>query len=221
MYLNEPNLQIEEVDHIEIPSDFRLGGWVYILSNECMPGIYKIGMTTITPAARAKELSSATGVPIPFKVEAYFHCESPAEAEASIHKALQDCRVNNSREFFKHELKDLKWICREFCQASADESVAELAMQYDFISFEKLEELNVEMLFEELNICTFGDRLAIAERLIRLGVNHIVSNPSYLYRSIVFANDAIYSIRNLELQHVERELDEVAAYQEMNDGQIS
>lgn len=221
MYLNEPNLQIEEVDHIPVPIDFRLGGWVYILSNECMPGIYKIGMTSSSPEIRAKDLSSATGVPAPFKVEASFHCESPSNAEASIHLALQDCRVNNSREFFKNDLKELKWVCREFCQASTNETVAELAMQYDFISFERLDDLNVESLFEDLGICTLGDRLAIAERLIRIGVNHIVSNPSYLYRSIVFSNDAIFSIRNIELQHVERELDAAAAHQEINDGQIS
>jgi hypothetical protein len=221
MYLNEPKMQIEEVDHIAVPSDFRLGGWVYILSNDCMPGIYKVGMTTNSPSARAKELSSSTGVPIPFNVEASFHCDNPAEAEASIHLALKEERVNESREFFKIEISELKNVCREFCQASADESVAELAMQYDFISFEVLDELNVSELFHDIGIATFGDKLAIAERLIRLGAVHFIDEYIYHHRSIVFINDGIYSIRNLEAQHVERELDEVVAPQEIDNGQIA
>lgn len=208
MYLNKPNLQIEEVDYIQIPSDFRLAGWVYILSNECMPGIYKVGMTTNSPFARAKEISSATGVPVPFKVEASFHSDSPAETEGKIHAALSAERINDSREFFKIDLSELKDVCREFCQAAADETVAELAMQYDFISFESLDELNVSALFDEIGINTFGDKLAIAERLIRLSVGKLTRDYIYNNRSVVFINDDIHIIRNLEAQHVEGVIEE-------------
>ena len=40
-------------------------GWVYILTNEAMPGLVKIGYTMNDPAIRAEELSSDTGVPLP------------------------------------------------------------------------------------------------------------------------------------------------------------
>lgn len=208
MYLNEPNLQIEEVDHIQIPGDFRLAGWVYILSNECMPGIYKVGMTTNSPFARAKEISSATGVPVPFKVEASFHSDSPAETEGKIHNALRGERVNDSREFFRISLSQLKDVCREYCQASTDETVAEMAMQYDFISFESLDELNVSALFDEIGINTFGSKLAIAERLIRLSVEKFTTEHIYNNRSVVFIDDEIHIIRNLEAQHVEGAIEE-------------
>lgn len=43
-------------------------GYVYIISNQAMPGIFKIGFTLKDPELRAKELDS-TGVPYPFIVE--------------------------------------------------------------------------------------------------------------------------------------------------------
>ena len=39
-------------------------GWVYILTNEAMPGLVKIGWTMQDPAIRAEELSDSTAVPI-------------------------------------------------------------------------------------------------------------------------------------------------------------
>ena len=77
MHLGEIEKQPDILQSMEIPADFRMAGWVYVLSNEFMPGIYKIGMTTTSPATRAKELSSATGVPAPFKIEAAYHCDDP------------------------------------------------------------------------------------------------------------------------------------------------
>ena len=39
--------------------------WVYVLRNSSMPGLYKVGYTKLTPDERAKQLSNATGVPVP------------------------------------------------------------------------------------------------------------------------------------------------------------
>ena len=46
---------------------------VYVLTNEAMPGLVKIGLTADTVEARLTQLSSHTGVPLAF--ECYFAAE--------------------------------------------------------------------------------------------------------------------------------------------------
>ena len=48
-------------------SNIRMSGFVYILTNECMPGLVKIGSTQQDPVERARTLSN-TSVPFPFNV---------------------------------------------------------------------------------------------------------------------------------------------------------
>lgn len=75
-------------------------GYVYILTNEAMPGLVKIGKTTRDPGVRAKEISDATGVPIPFRVYDFFSCPDCNELEDAAHGAMADRRVSQNREFF-------------------------------------------------------------------------------------------------------------------------
>ena len=75
-------------------------GFVYILANSCMPGIYKVGMTTRSPRARADEISSATGVPEAFDVLYYAEVQNPCMEEKRVHAELAQYRVNEGREFF-------------------------------------------------------------------------------------------------------------------------
>ena len=42
-------------------------GYIYILSNPTFKELYKVGKTSRDPYERAEELSSATGIPTPFK----------------------------------------------------------------------------------------------------------------------------------------------------------
>lgn len=74
--------------------------WVYVLSNPTMPGTYKVGFTSKNPDKRAKELSNATGVALPYKVEWAFHCYNGFELEQEVHHHLNEYRLNNNREFF-------------------------------------------------------------------------------------------------------------------------
>jgi hypothetical protein len=76
-------------------------GYIYALTNVSTNGIVKIGKTQRDPEGRAKELSSATGVPTPFIVvyQAYFNdCD---KAEIFVHTKLEKYRVANNREFFQ------------------------------------------------------------------------------------------------------------------------
>lgn len=83
-----------------------LGGWVYALSNESFPDLLKIGLTTISPEDRAKQLSSS-GVPTPFKVEWSVQVKDAPKVEKQIHTHFADFRVNPSREFFRVTLSEL------------------------------------------------------------------------------------------------------------------
>lgn len=74
-------------------------GYVYILTNESMPGLVKIGKTTRDVAQRASELNH-TGVPFPFDVYAFEFSPDCNELERMMHERFADCRVNPAREFF-------------------------------------------------------------------------------------------------------------------------
>jgi hypothetical protein len=40
-------------------------GWIYVMRNKAMPGLFKIGFTMDDPCERANQLSCPTGVPMP------------------------------------------------------------------------------------------------------------------------------------------------------------
>jgi hypothetical protein len=73
---------------------------VYILTNEAMPGLVKIGLTSADLAGRIKQLFQ-TGVPLP--IELFFACEveDGAFVEGRPHDAFGDHRVSRNREFFR------------------------------------------------------------------------------------------------------------------------
>ena len=80
-------------------------GFIYIASNQGMPGIIKIGMTYKPPSTRLAELYT-TGVPHPFDLE--YQCRVPDRhaAERYLHDFFNEQRVNNSREFFAVSAND-------------------------------------------------------------------------------------------------------------------
>jgi hypothetical protein len=84
--------------------------WIYILSNPTIPDTLKIGYTNLSPELRAKQISSSTGVVVPFKVEWAFKCFDGNLMENEIHEALKEHRINNQREFFRVDLEEAKNI---------------------------------------------------------------------------------------------------------------
>jgi T5orf172 domain len=73
---------------------------VYLLTNEAMPGLVKVGRTSADLAGRIKQLFQ-TGVPLPF--ELFFACEvaDGTFVEGQLHDAFGDHRVSRNREFFR------------------------------------------------------------------------------------------------------------------------
>jgi len=84
--------------------------WVYILSNPTMPNMFKIGYTKNTPDERARQISNATGVALPYKVEWAFHCYDGFGLEQEVHHKLDSQRVNGNREFFEISLEEAKKV---------------------------------------------------------------------------------------------------------------
>lgn len=98
-------------------------GFVYCLSNPCMPGVLKIGMTHRSPMQCCQELSSSTSAPVPFTLLCYGEVQLPREAELYLHEALSDERINGSREFFKINFESVAALIQEntehFCMTDA------------------------------------------------------------------------------------------------------
>jgi len=84
--------------------------WVYVLSNPTTPGLLKIGYTKNSPEERAKQISAATGVALPYKVEWAYKCFNGETVEREVHHKLKAQRVNNNKEFFQISLEEAKEI---------------------------------------------------------------------------------------------------------------
>jgi hypothetical protein len=74
--------------------------FVYILTNEAMPGVIKIGMTTMPIENRMLQLDT-TGVPLPFECYYAARVNDQKRVEKALHEAFGDHRVRKSREFFR------------------------------------------------------------------------------------------------------------------------
>lgn len=74
---------------------------VYLLTNEAMPDMVKIGMTSYEDVGKRIAQLNTTGVPLPF--ELVFACRVPNGklVEGALHKAFAPNRVNPNREFFR------------------------------------------------------------------------------------------------------------------------
>ena len=89
-----------ELRHVKVES-----GFVYILSNELMPNIYKVGFTERNPDERANEITLKSGLPKQFKVEKYWRSNDPYIVEQRIHEALSE--FAQGKEFFKGDLNEI------------------------------------------------------------------------------------------------------------------
>ncbi len=85
--------------------------YLYCFSNECMPGIFKIGMTTRTPEIRLKEANSydTWRPPTPYKIDFAKKVYNVKQKEITLHKILTQytVRINPNREFFRVSLDEI------------------------------------------------------------------------------------------------------------------
>lgn len=91
-------------------------GYVYTFWNHFMPDVTKVGYTLKHPDDRARELSSATGVPGSFVEKTWWLIDHPKFMEKKIHLALRKCHA--SKEFYHNH------------KISIDSVIEETFMQY-------------------------------------------------------------------------------------------
>jgi hypothetical protein len=73
--------------------------YVYVLTNEAMPGYVKIGMTERPVKDRVLELDN-TSVPLPFQCYYAARVDDHKKIEKALHIAFGESRVRGTREFF-------------------------------------------------------------------------------------------------------------------------
>ena len=80
--------------------DSKNAGIVYLLINEAMPGLVKIGKTTRNdPQLRMDELYNS-GVPVPFKCVLAMRVDDSSSVEFAFHTAFGPQRVNPKTRIF-------------------------------------------------------------------------------------------------------------------------
>jgi hypothetical protein len=73
---------------------------VYILQNDAMPGLIKVGRTSSNLEDRIRQLDT-TGIPLPFRCFYAAEVKDGAKVEERLHEAFGDARVRERREFFR------------------------------------------------------------------------------------------------------------------------
>jgi hypothetical protein len=87
--------------------------FVYVLQNDSMPGMLKIGYTKNEVDIRAEQLSKPTGIPTPFNVVYTYSCFNGERIEKEVHKELAKKRVWDKREFFHITLEEAEKLIKQ------------------------------------------------------------------------------------------------------------
>lgn len=129
---------------------------VYVLTNTAMPGLVKIGRTTLEEVdGRMKQLFS-TGVPVPF--DCAFACRVPnsLEVEKALHHAFGNVRINTNREFFRIEpdrvISTLKLLHVEDATQEVENVIEADATKADLQAAESMKKRRPRVDFTELQI---------------------------------------------------------------------
>ena len=131
-------------------------GIVYVLSNEAMPGLVKIGRTNRADLeVRLKELYT-TGVPLPFKCEYACKVADYKSVEDALHQAFSTDRVNPQREFFKVSLDRiipiLELLKIEDITSAVEAELNQNVTQSELNAIETYQKRRPSLNFEEMGI---------------------------------------------------------------------
>jgi hypothetical protein len=80
---------------------------VYVLTNEAMQGMVKVGRTTTSVEQRIKELDN-TSLPLPFQCFYAAEVNDSAMVEGRLHRIFSDKRIRSNREFFRIDANQVR-----------------------------------------------------------------------------------------------------------------
>lgn len=98
---------------------------VYVLVNDSMPGLVKIGMTLRSISERLAELNN-TSVPVKFEVAKFYICDEPPVIELKIHEFFKNSRLNDNREFFRETPDNIERFVRTLGSISSGQKYADI-----------------------------------------------------------------------------------------------
>lgn len=87
--------------------------YVYILANESIPSLCKIGFTKNLSDKRAKQINAGTGVATDFTAEYAYPCYNGHDLEQEVHGYLDSFRVNKNREFFRTTVGEARAVIKK------------------------------------------------------------------------------------------------------------
>ena len=83
---------------------------VYILVNEAMPGLIKIGHTNDNNLLERIKSLDTTAIPLPFECFYAVQVKNAVSMEKKLHQGLDDSRIRSKREFFQFSPEHAKSI---------------------------------------------------------------------------------------------------------------
>lgn len=88
-------------------------GYIYCVSNESMPSILNIGITSIAPEVRLDDINNHTGLwrpPTPYKCEIAKRVRNIEKKKSAIDRLLTKYRIHPNREFYRITLEKAQTI---------------------------------------------------------------------------------------------------------------
>jgi hypothetical protein len=106
---------------------------VYVLTNQAMPDLVKIGVTSSDDVETRMQQLDSTGVPLPFECYYAAEVEDATAVEKALHTAFTESRVRRNREFFEIDPNRAKVIIELLAvrDVTPREQVVEFAQDTD------------------------------------------------------------------------------------------
>lgn len=163
-----------------------MAGIIYVLTNEAMPGLVKIGKTTQDrPQVRMDQLYT-TGVPVPFDCAIAMRVEDPSAIEQALHIAFGPQRINARREFFTIAPEQAIAIIRQLGSEDVTPQVSaenQTISEEERASSQRLRTRRPNLNFAEMNIPTGATLVSIetGREVIVVDERHVSLDDDVMY----------------------------------------